>query len=250
MSRAAWWALLAIAGVVVITAPGLPDPTFSTLSTVTPGDAASLMVRIAVGLWVVRLVVLSFVVEWGRWRGPSAFTLTASRSLPRVGQRLMKTATVGVVMASLVVPASAGAHETGSQPTATAPPARAGSVDPSTTSSSDPPTTETPPVAQPTLVLLDDGWPELDYPVTLADLGPIETGLVETAATDRTSTWTVQPGDHLWSIAASIAPAHADLDEIGRNWVRLVEHNRTALPDPSNPDLILPGMVIDVPEWR
>ena len=70
---------------------------------------------------------------------------------------------------------------------------------------------------------------------------------VGTAAT----TWTVRPGDHLWSIAESTLRARADgtLHErqIRSYWRKVIAVNRGRLADPGNPDLIFPGQVIRLP---
>ena len=64
-------------------------------------------------------------------------------------------------------------------------------------------------------------------------------------------TWTVAPGDHLWAIAErSLAAAWGEAptdDEIDPYWRLLVEANRPRLADPTNPDLVQPGLVVDVP---
>ena len=64
-------------------------------------------------------------------------------------------------------------------------------------------------------------------------------------------TWTVGPGDHFWAIAAAVlapglgrAPTDA---EITPYWRALVEQNRPALADPSNPDLLFTGQVLHLP---
>lgn len=65
------------------------------------------------------------------------------------------------------------------------------------------------------------------------------------------TTWFVQPGDHFWHIAeATLADAwgRAPTDaEIVPYWRQLVEVNRPRLVDQSNPDLIYPGQVFDLP---
>lgn len=70
------------------------------------------------------------------------------------------------------------------------------------------------------------------------------------APSGREHSWTVQPGDHLWAIAEAtvrqIRPA-AGREEVASYWLRLVERNRPRLPDPANPDLILPGMQVRLP---
>lgn len=66
------------------------------------------------------------------------------------------------------------------------------------------------------------------------------------------ATWTVQPGDHLWSIAErTLARAwerQPSDDETTAYWQRLIARNRPVLTDPGNPDLILPGQVFELPE--
>jgi hypothetical protein len=63
--------------------------------------------------------------------------------------------------------------------------------------------------------------------------------------------WTARPGDHLWHVAeATLAGAwgRAPSDaEVAPYWQQVVEANRGGLADPGNPDLILPGQVLQVP---
>ena len=63
--------------------------------------------------------------------------------------------------------------------------------------------------------------------------------------------WTAGPGDHLWHVAETTlagawgrAPSDA---EVAPYWQQVVDANRDGLPDPGNPDLILPGQVLRVP---
>lgn len=65
------------------------------------------------------------------------------------------------------------------------------------------------------------------------------------------TTWTVTPGDSLWSIAEEVladawarSPTGAEVDPF---WRALVERNRGRLPDPGDPDLIHPGQVLELP---
>ena len=70
------------------------------------------------------------------------------------------------------------------------------------------------------------------------------------APTPRT-TWTIQPGDHLWHVARAVlaetwqrAPADA---EVLPYWRILIEHNRGRLVDPANPDLVYAGQIFELP---
>jgi hypothetical protein len=63
--------------------------------------------------------------------------------------------------------------------------------------------------------------------------------------------WLVQPGDHFWSIAEATliargvpTPTEA---ETAAYWLRLIDANAAQLLDPANPDLIVPGQVLDLP---
>jgi hypothetical protein len=74
---------------------------------------------------------------------------------------------------------------------------------------------------------------------------------VGAATPAREPTWTVGPGDHLWSIAErTLAEAwgRPPTDpELGTYWRAVVEENRLRLADPANPDLVFPGQVLVVP---
>lgn len=65
------------------------------------------------------------------------------------------------------------------------------------------------------------------------------------------ATWSVRAGDHFWGVANSVLsqswarqPSEA---EVTPYWHLLVEYNRGRLVDPSNPDLIYPGQVFELP---
>ncbi|MCP3937898.1 MAG: LysM peptidoglycan-binding domain-containing protein [Actinomycetia bacterium] len=116
-----------------------------------------------------------------------------------------------------------------------------------------PTTTEPAPTA--TLTHLEDtGWPDYTYPSTidqLEDLG-IDLSDIESTPSGRTflavDTWTVQTGDNFWNIAERTAPADATLQQVAQHWLQIIETNRDALPQPGNPDLIYPGMPLNIPE--
>lgn len=70
-------------------------------------------------------------------------------------------------------------------------------------------------------------------------------------APEQPTTWTSQPGDHLWHIAeATLAESwgRAPTDgEVAPYWTGLIEANRDVLVDPANPDLIHPGQTFRLP---
>jgi nucleoid-associated protein YgaU len=63
--------------------------------------------------------------------------------------------------------------------------------------------------------------------------------------------WVVEQADSFWSIAAEVtaAPDGSPADErtVTRYWHALIEANRSRLPDPANPDLLVPGQRLTVP---
>jgi hypothetical protein len=65
------------------------------------------------------------------------------------------------------------------------------------------------------------------------------------------ATWLVRPGDHLWSIAEVVVAFsggdHRSERDVAAYWERLIEANRVNLVHPGQPDLILPGQVLDLP---
>ena len=64
-------------------------------------------------------------------------------------------------------------------------------------------------------------------------------------------TYTLVAGDHLWKVAERTLTAalghRPDAQRLGRYWWQLVEANRSRLPDPANPDFVVPGMVVVLP---
>jgi hypothetical protein len=74
----------------------------------------------------------------------------------------------------------------------------------------------------------------------------------EPAPTPTPATWIVQPGDHLWSIAArTLASANSnnppDDEAIAAYWWQVVIINRPHLPNPADIDLLYPGDVVILP---
>lgn len=60
-------------------------------------------------------------------------------------------------------------------------------------------------------------------------------------------TWEVRCGEHFWTIAEATLDQRTDGVGLEQHWRELIELNRAQLPDPSNPDLILPGMLLRLP---
>jgi len=85
--------------------------------------------------------------------------------------------------------------------------------------------------------------------VAVAGPESIDTGLESIVVDDPTprssgaGRHVVVEGESFWSIAAD----HADGRPVATYWRTLIEANRSRLVDPTNPDLIHPGLVLDLP---
>ena len=66
-----------------------------------------------------------------------------------------------------------------------------------------------------------------------------------------TATWTVHAGDDLWSISAeTLTRAWKRIpteQELAPYWWRVVQVNRPFLPNPNDPNLLLPGDRVVIP---
>ncbi len=62
----------------------------------------------------------------------------------------------------------------------------------------------------------------------------------------------VRGGEHFWSIASDRLAEHLgrgpDDREVVRYWLELIDSNRDRLVDPSDPDLIHPGLELVLPD--
>lgn len=69
---------------------------------------------------------------------------------------------------------------------------------------------------------------------------------------DRADEWVVERGDHLWSIAAETVAEHLGATpserDIARYWLRLIEANGDRFVLPGDPDLIMPGQRLALPD--
>lgn len=97
--------------------------------------------------------------------------------------------------------------------------------------------------------------PHATPPTPLTPTGVAETGVAQTGVSQMApappSIWTVAPGESLWTIAQDVMsdawqrqPTDAETDPF---WRALVERNRDRLVDPTDPGLIHPGQVFEVP---
>ena len=79
---------------------------------------------------------------------------------------------------------------------------------------------------------------------------PVEPGPPATRPTVRQVT--VAPGDSFWTVALRLTSARlgrpASDSEVLEPWLALIDANRDRLTDPEDPDLLLPGQVLRLPD--
>jgi nucleoid-associated protein YgaU len=68
-----------------------------------------------------------------------------------------------------------------------------------------------------------------------------------------TARWTVRPGDNLWSIASAALSTRTGRQpwdrQVAAYWLDLIRANASRLPVPSDPSLIFPGDVVELPPF-
>ena len=254
MTRWMWVLLLATAGAAIWLLPQQPSEFFDAeLDDLHPADLAVGVFRIGAAAWWLRLASLTSTILVAERIGDDRLRRRAADGLPQIARRAMRPIAAGIVVVSLTTPISAAADES----TTTA--VESGIEDTET---------EVPFGASgivPTIALVDDSPPSRDRLIAVPPTDPLPlraTAEVIGAPADDVSapsvaaplpdpnssatTWTVQPGDHLWGIAEATATDDS-LETIAAHWLRIIEINRHRLPDPGNPDLILPGLVVELP---
>lgn len=86
-------------------------------------------------------------------------------------------------------------------------------------------------------------------PITMRRLA--DDGTAAVAAQQDPRRWTIEPGQHLWSVAERVLEEHLGRPptdaETDPYWRTLVEVNRPRLADPLHPDLVFPGQVLELP---
>jgi len=119
---------------------------------------------------------------------------------------------------------------------------------------------ETPMSAALTLTRASDPLQLTSIPTPESALDPVPTLAATDEASaavangvDATDLWLVESGDHFWSIAEETLADHLgrdDLkdDEVALYWRQLIAANEDRLVEPGNPDLLLPGQQIVVPD--
>lgn len=201
--------------------------------------------------------------------------LETRRAAGRDSSRRLGLATFGMTVLALVIiggrfqwipdageaqrtssEAAAGDDSTSTEPTATSTTPESGLDDQTTTTQIDdggsspddaPPTSL---VGPPTPTVDDEPAPQ-DPEVETPGGGVDGEDPARGPPSGPTSTYVVVEGDNFWDIAESMLEAEtggpvADADVIPF-WQDLVEANQDGLVEPGNPDLILPGQMLDIP---
>jgi len=201
------------------------------------------LITLGISAWLLLASTLVMVV---RFASPKNM-LSVCRLLPTIARPIFRPAAVLAVSGSLLLSSSsfAAADEVGVDHVeapvlihlGTAPDASAEA----------PPSTEVDTDIEPPEMTHLDPATRLDRAHVVLT-APVHAQFVAATADNR---WVVEPGDHFWSIASRVVAAAGDGSpspwQVGEYWLRLVETNRAALPDPSNPDLMYPGMRLLLP---
>ena len=227
-----------------VAASRLPFPSFDAesmqgwLSTTDPGVVpitALRAVAIALCWYLIVITVAQLLVGLAGWR---------SKVLDRLTPAVLRQA-LGVTLAVASVSATVPTWSS---------PALAQSPEPS------------PPVTM--VRLSDDLQPPVERPPATTD--PASTGPANAESPDDrivltrigpaaeqtheavfATTWQVTEGEHFWQIAHDTLEDRLDrapsIPEVDDYWRSLIERNRHRLVDPTNPDLMLPGQVLDLP---
>ncbi len=89
-------------------------------------------------------------------------------------------------------------------------------------------------------------------PITMRELPPEAAPNAPPTPTGTAATWTIASGEHLWFVARHTLestwgrrPTDREVDPY---WRALIERNRDRLPDRDLPDLVVPGLVVELPE--
>jgi hypothetical protein len=211
--------------------PAAPDRWGEWMATTPPVEAAFALVRVAalvVAWYLAAVTVLGLTVRL--LRAPRLAAATDRLTVPSV-RRLLGGAGMALGLAGGLAPLAGPAVAVAQTAVTSAPDATA----PETTITMRrlPPAEPQPPaaVAPPPTAVTPPSAPE--------------------APTVEPSSWTVQPGECFWTIAEQVlsrASGRPALDqEVVPYWQKLIEANRAALVDPSNPDLVYPGQTFTVP---
>jgi len=193
------------------------------LTHASPDAVAALLVRSSASLFAAHLALVALVLSLTGERA------TSSRGLALVVPSVSRRVIAPLLGLSIVASASlAGASEV--EPEAVV-------VD-ETRCDEDPDDCAT-------LVLLDEETASIQLirPLVVAPHIGDHHGQLQASEDSSPRTWTVEAGDHFWSIARrTLAQEHGVTLE--QHWRALIELNRDRLPDPCNPDLIYPDMVL------
>lgn len=243
----AWLAFL-LALVMVMTSVdrgALAGPSLSEPSSWWPwlshGDSAAHVVavlRLTVVGWCGYLAFVAAAQLVGSFRGMGLVRSVAEHMTSATARRILQ----GTLAVALAAPSPAGATTPSRPPvmvlvtptttelssaTTTSPSAATSS----STSTTAPPTTATP------------SPPDSQSPPPPEPLPP--------ATPTAGHSWTVEPGDHLWSISERALATSSGRDvsdiEIAPYWRDVIEANMSLLVDPDNPDLLYPGQVLTLP---
>ena len=205
----------------------------------------------AITAWVAITTILSILAHITRI--PAAVQATGWITISPIQGLSRRVAALVLAIGSLSISAPAGAAQSPPVPHVITAEHPGSGIDTAGTIIVAPPAG----AAVPIQVVSTDPGPHLDSP---QETGRAAVPVPHQAGSDpgfrweletRSVTYTVQPGDHLWSITAAYLDRHlgrtASVEEIAPLWHEVVEINRDAVVS-GDPSLIFPGERIVLPE--
>lgn len=194
----------------------------------TSGGAVAVLVMLrvaasAAAAWLAAVAVLQLVA---RSVGLASLSRWADRCSP-VFLRTMGSVTAGLALSAGMAPSALAGPPSPSEPPGTAVMVPLEVADPTSTT-----TTTTTTTTVPTRAPAPPPVTAPSAPAVAPTPPPLADGEV-----------VVAPGDSFWTIAEDEAGPRA----VDAYWRALIEANRERLVDPSNPDLLLPGQVLQLP---
>lgn len=178
------------------------------------------LLTLALAWYLLGVTLIGGVARLARWRRMVA--VADVLTVPAVRRLLQSALGLGLATAALTV---------GSPSSSVAPP---------------------PPTAA-TLTMTAEAKPADVVMTPLSDAGETMTPIADVPVPEpKRRTWTVEQGDHFWSIAEHVLTrawdrAPTEAETVGY-WDRLIRANQRRLPDPGNPDLLFPGQTVVVPD--
>ena len=162
--------------------------------------------------------------------------LATSMAPPMLRRAIIGLIGLGLLSSAATTPTSGPTPPAAAE--AAAAPAAAPALAPTGAETPTAPTTVAPPTPP------QPAGPTTPPPAPTIDAAPVPAAALP-------SMWVIEPGDHLWGVAASTIARHLGRQprpsEVDDYWLEVIALNEGSLIDPANPDLVFAGQVIELP---